>query len=189
MSDTAHKKIIEGLKTLGKGNKPHANAIIEAKVKSVSNDNLVLCEADGLDIPDVQLRAIIDGNNLGILVVPKANTYVLIGSIEGRQEYIVLNVQEAEKILIKVGNITLDILSTVIKLNGDTHGGLTKIQSLTTKINTIENKVNAILSALQAVVVPLAPSGTYPFAPLFSPITALTNTLQSDIENTKVKHG
>lgn len=189
MSTKTHQQIVQGIEKLGKGKNPHANVIIEAKVKSVSNDNLVLCEANSLDIPDVQLRPIVDGANKAVLVIPKVNSYVLIGSIEGRQEYIVLKVEEAEKILVKVGNMTFDILDTVIKLNGDTHGGLTKIQALTTKINNIENKVNAILSALQAVVIPLAPSGTYPFAPLFSAITALTNTLQSDIENTKVKHG
>lgn len=189
MSNTNHKHIIEGLKNLGKRETPHAEAVIQALVKSVSDDNLVQCEADGLEIPDVQLRAVSTGTNATFLVIPKKDSYVMLASIEGSQEYVIVATEIAEKVVCKIGDMTFDVTDSVIKLNGDDYAGLVKVKELTSQLNALENKVNSILQTLQTVVVPLAPSGTYPFAPLFSPITPLTNTQQTQIENKKVKHG
>jgi len=189
MSDNNHRKIVEGLKNLYKKKITDGGSILRAKVISVSGDNLVQCEADGLDIPDVQLRPIIDGSNRAMLIIPKANSYVLVGSIESQQEYIVLSVEQAEKIIIKVGDITFDILDTVVKLNGDQYDGLVKVGELKSKLNALENKVNDLIIACSSQVVTLAPSGAFPLASFFTSVTALTPTQQSDIENTKVKHG
>jgi hypothetical protein len=66
---------------------------------------------------------------------------------------------------------------------------MVKVGDLVSKMQQVEGKVNDVLTALQGVVIPLAPSGTYSFAPIFSPITTINPlTQQSDLENTKVQH-
>lgn len=79
-------------------------------------------------------------------------------------------------------------LESVSFLDGS-YGGLIKINDLVTKVNNLENQVNDLLTALQGITIPLAPSGTYPFAPLFASFDPLTPTEASEIENTKITHG
>jgi hypothetical protein len=76
-----------------------------------------------------------------------------------------------------------------VYLRGTEHGGLVKVSELVDKLNNLENQVNDILTTLKNTTIPLAPSGTYPFAPLYASINNLTPTQISDIENDKVKHG
>lgn len=77
-----------------------------------------------------------------------------------------------------------------VKIRGDQFGGLVKVQELVDKINQLENQINDIYNVLIGISIPLAPSGTYPFAPNFvniSPIAPITG--KSDLENTEVLHG
>lgn len=63
-----------------------------------------------------------------------------------------------------------------LTINGDEFGGLTKVIELTQKLNALENKINTIITWGASVTPPLT-------------TTPLTPTLQSEIENTIVKHG
>lgn len=74
-------------------------------------------------------------------------------------------------------------------LRGSTHGGLVKVSELVDKLNNLENQCNDILTTLKNTTIPLAPSGTYPFAPLYASINNLTPTQVADIENQNCKHG
>jgi hypothetical protein len=65
---------------------------------------------------------------------------------------------------------------------------LVKVKEITDKINKIEDKINNLLSVLSGVKIALAPTGTFPFDPIFSPITQLVKTQQSKIQNDKIKH-
>ena len=63
----------------------------------------------------------------------------------------------------------------------DTNKGLLK------KINKLENQINDILNVLKTTTIPLAPSGTYPFAPLYASLTYITPiTAQADIEHPNI---
>ena len=76
-------------------------------------------------------------------------------------------------------------------------GGMIKVKDgddptvgLLKKINNLENLVNSILNALKTTTIPLAPSGTYPFAPLYAAINEITPiTSESDLVNDLVVHG
>ena len=57
------------------------------------------------------------------------------------------------------------------------------------KLNNLEQLVNTLLATLQATVIPLAPSGTYPFAPLYAGVDPLTPTVADDVENPHIIHG
>lgn len=184
------EKILEGLKFITNRH-PGVNpdSIVMAVVDSVDDDNNLECTADDLKHHNVRVRTLAEGALKSFAIVPKVGSYVLMGCIDDSNEWVVLSVAEADKVVADIGGITFEINSDGIQLNGDGFDGLVKVGALKSKLNSIENKVNSILQTLQSVVVPLAPSGTYPFAPLFASITALGQTQQSEIENTKVKHG
>lgn len=166
------------------------------------NLNAILCEVVSVDtskrtcvvatvnadveIKDVQLMA---GVNDGMLLIPKVGSQVVIIYSKMTLPYISLY-SELEKVICIVGDSGVEIAADSIQFNDGSFGGLVKIEQLVDKINALENLVNTILNTLQSTVIPLAPSGTYPFAPLYasvSPIAPITN--KSDLENTNVTHG
>lgn len=94
-----------------------------------------------------------------------------------------------DKILIKnKEGIIQEFTDKEVSFNGGENGGLAIVGSLVTKLNNIETKVNTILSTLKSVSITLAPTGVFPFAPIFGSITPLDSTSEKDIENKKVKH-
>ena len=109
----------------------------------------------------------------GLVQIPKVDSLVLVAKINNQIENrFVVAFSEVEEVLF---------------FNGE-NGGLVKVADLKTKLNNLENKVNELITTLKGIVIPLAPSGTYPFAPVFASTTSLTPTEEADIKNDKVKH-
>lgn len=189
MSTVRQKTIIEGIKNLTR--KLNGDySIIEARVKSVDDNNLVLCEADGLEIHDVQLRALKSGKKKSLVVIPKVGSYVLIGSIEGQQDYIILSVDEAEKVIAHVGDITFDILSDKIKLNGDKHGGLLIEDKLVSELDLVNNILTAIKQVCSTPINEPGNGAPSAFqATLNGVLSSLKTPSYNNISNNKVTHG
>lgn len=124
-------------------------------------------------------------------VKPVQGSKCLIGSIQNKSAAsFIIYAEEIEEYLIEdKSGFKIHLNDGELSLNGDAFGGLIKIGELVGKINSIENKVNEIKAACESVVVTLAPSGTFPLAPFFSPIAPLANTQVNQIENPKIKHG
>lgn len=166
------------------------------KVKSVNESDYTCdCEPvdESADFLDVRLRSIVDNNATGLVSIPKVGSIVLVALIANEDaEAFVVSFSELDKIIIEnVGGMTTQWLSNVINLNGDGHKGLVKVVQLTQKLNAVENKLNALLAKYNAHTHPYvnvsSPAVTSPTTQL-EPGT-VTPTQQSDIENTKVKHG
>ena len=122
------------------------------------------------DFEEVRLNA---NYQKGFVLVPKNNSVVVVSQISNEVAYISM-VSEVDQIY----------------LAGDDNGGLVKVSELVDKINRVENQVNNILNVLKTTVIPLAPSGTYPFAPLYASILDITPLTQvNDLENKTVQHG
>jgi hypothetical protein len=141
--------------------------------KSIDKTELI-CDCSPVngdaDLLGVRLMA---EKNTGFLIIPKDESLVLVTMINKHTGYVAM-FSEVEE----------------IQLNGDNYDGLVKINDLVNKLNALENLVNNILTTLKATTIPLAPSGTYPFAPLY---TAFSNiapiTSKNDLENQTVLHG
>jgi hypothetical protein len=106
------------------------------------------------------------------VLIPQIDSNVIVGMVDA-QNGILLLASDIDEVY----------------LRGTEHGGLVKVSELVDKLNNLENQVNDILTTLKNTTIPLAPSGTYPFAPLYASINNLTPTQIADIENDKVKHG
>ena len=124
-----------------------------------------------------RLQSGIDSES-GFVMVPKDGSNVVVSFLNKDAGFVTL-MDEVDKIIIDCDDVAF---------NGGDNGGLVISGETASKLNDIENKVNSILNTLKGVTVPLAPTGSYPFAPLFASITDLANTSASDLENDKIKH-
>ena len=146
--------------------------VIPCKVVSVE-DNLCQCTtlAGEKEIVDVRISSEVDATNL--LVIPSVDSAVMVGMID-----------DVNGVVVMYGKLDS------IALRGAQFGGLVEVVGLVNKINALENLVNNILNTLKSTTIPLAPSGTYPFAPLYALLTDIAPiTVRGDIENTNVTHG
>jgi hypothetical protein len=169
------KKINEAIQELG-GKRDFE--VFRAKVITVNDDDTVDVDDDGTKYNDVSLRAVNDGGK-GIVLVPKVDSFVMVAKVKKGAQYSVINCSEVDKVKIDCEEIVFN--------QGDNYG-MVKVKELTEQLNAVEKKLNDLLSTLKTITIPLAPSGTYPFAPLFASTLPLTTTQQSDIENKKIKH-
>ena len=123
---------------------------------------------DDLDYHDVLLGL------CGIYQKPKENARALIGLIENKEgASFLLWADEYEE----------------IHLLGDDNGGVPIAESIADKISTLEGKYNDLLNALNLIVVPLAPSGSYPLKSGLTTNSTITDTTTaSDLESETVYH-
>lgn len=180
-------KIAEGLRKLSGATRIGAGKTIIGVVQSTQNEKTATVTVDGLDIPDVLLMVVESGAEQSFLVVPKDGSNVLVSTTDDGVRHIV-SVEIAERIYLKAKGKSID-LSEIIKINGDSEGGLVKSSEVADSINAVIDKVNQILQVLMSISVLLAPSGTYPFAPLFASVQPLSPVQPNKFENTNVKHG
>lgn len=101
--DRRKSKIAEGFQELAKrANGLEYDTLVPAIVKKVSSDNECTCEIEDLEVHDVRLQTIKTGSNESIIVVPEVGSWVILGGIESTEEYLVLSVQRAEKVLANI---------------------------------------------------------------------------------------
>ena len=145
-----------------------------SKVCKVIAVNDTFCDVQPIngDAPISDVKLVGSKTETPFILIPKVDSLVVVTYTSNSTAYIAL-VSEIES----------------VKIRGDANGGLVKVEDLVNKLNALENQVNDILTALKGIVVPLAPSGTYPLAGSFATIVNLQTTSKSDLENDKVKHG
>lgn len=165
-----------------------------AKVKSV-DENKRVCDVelvmDEIDMFNVRIQAEINSTK-GIAIIPKKDSFVVVTFISKTLCFISV-CSEVEKILIDIPEVSgvaekIKIKNTKIELNDGNNAGIVKVKELTQKVNKLETQLNQVLTILKTTVIPLAPSGTYPFAPLYSALSDIVLTNQNEIENPDIKH-
>lgn len=123
---------------------------------------------NGVNEITVRLMPVVDD---GVLIMPVVGSIVTVLQSD-KYDPVIVQYSEVEKII----------------LMGGDNKGLVKVVELKNKLNALENQMNSILNVLKTTSIPLASSGTYPFAPLYASINPLTPTQQTDIENPLIKH-
>ncbi len=156
--------------------------IFNAKVKSVDGETCSV-DLDGMELTDVRLRAVVNGENSKILVTPKIGSHVLVADLcrGDMRETAVLGYSEVDK-------IEIDCADKIV-INGGHNDGLVKIGPLVDRLNYIERKIGALMDIFYDWV-PLPQDGG----------TALKTTLaewcvgqielsrRENLENDKIKH-
>lgn len=127
------------------------------------------------EVSGIRLRASLSDNDRQILVVPKVNTAVIVGSLSGDlSDLVVLKADEVES----------------IEVNGGELGGLINIEDLTDKLNRLVNEVNALKNKFNAHTHTGTCSigGTCSCLPPTSKAQDATRFNKNDYEDTTVTH-
>ena len=160
-------------------------------ITSVDLDNKscdVKPKNDDADILDVKIMTDPDK---GMFLVPKVGSNVAVSMLDKDNAFVVM-FSELEKILIEVGDQKIEIKDGSIVFNGGNFNGLVKVAELVQKLNKIENDLNTLKQVFSTGWVPVPNDGGAALkvaagawsGALINPITQ-----QSDLENTKIKHG
>lgn len=151
-------------------------------VTSIDESNwtiTVKANKDGLEYDEVKLLSVAGDLNTGIFIKPKIDSVVLFGIIEGIKE---------NMFVIKYGEIdSIKFLSSDIQLNGDSNGGLIKINDLKTQWDANVTSIKAACVAAFTALSVIDSSAS------LNAFNAAANTIKnlnkSSLENTSVKHG
>lgn len=136
-------------------------------------------------ITDVNLNS---AANDGFTLYPENGSDILIALMPDNSAYMIACEDITKTVCYIDNNNKYEFDSNGFIWNGGNNGGLVKVIELTQKVNNLEDLVNNLLTVLKSTTIPLAPSGTYPFAPLYAAYNPLTPTVRNDIEDTKIKH-
>jgi hypothetical protein len=126
-------------------------------------------------------------------IIPRIKSYVIIAFINFDTAYIsfysdvTTDDYELDKYSVITPNLSFIMTGTTITFNQGTSPMLFA-EKLVDRVNTLENQVNSILNILKTTTIPLAPAGTYPFAPLYLNVNPLTNTKVDDVSDKKITH-
>lgn len=158
-----YRELAERIRALGG---TRQTTLLQGIVKTV--DGLTCSvEFGGITIDGIRLRASEADNDSHILIKPKLNTPVIVGSLSGDlRELVVLAVDQVEEV---------EVHATKITINDGQNGGLIKISDLTEKINGLVNTFN---------------SHTHQGAhgPTGTPLVTANALNKSDYEDTSIKH-
>lgn len=154
------------------GLKTRKASLYQGFVQSVEG-NTCTVQIDGLDVPDVRLRASTTDEDSELILIPAVGSAVIVGALSDDFGQLVL--------------LSMDKVET-ITIHGGKQGGLVLAPSLVRKLNALEDDINNLKQAIQSAPTVPNDGGSAFKASLQSWAGAsLPKTKQSDIENSKVK--
>jgi|YelNatPaOPRAMG01_1025707.scaffolds.fasta_scaffold37442_2 hypothetical protein len=199
-NDSAEKLMHDGMIKFGKM-VTRASVIIEGTIYSVDETNftcvvtVATVNIDGSDtetnVLNVPLK-VLRGSQASFIEIPKVGSDCTLcyrdNNIGRPQLY---QVDQCDKILVKIGDSTLQIDANGFVFNGGENDGMVLLQGLLTKINRLEDKLKSHQHGYIPYPggSPATPVSTTPATSLTPPDNTLnfTDTVQSDLENTKIK--
>jgi hypothetical protein len=144
-------------------------------------------------VSDVRLRAVENKETDQLLVVPRANSYVLVVDLSGGEmrDLAVLSCSEIERIRVLIGETSIEADADGIVFNGGELDGLVKIRELEKNLESLKDFVEAIHSALPNALTAI---GTSTAASGPNGRLSYNGSMDgkmisfSDMEDTKIKH-
>lgn len=163
--------------------------VFPVTVKSIDED---ACTVDvetveGMEIYEVKLRAV-KTEKYGIVVFPKKDTTIQICRIGNDNDFLMLHADEVEKIFWKIEDMTLEMTKDGFIFNGGDKLGMVIMQDAVKRFNKIEDDINSLKTAISAWTPTPNDGGAALKAAVASWVAQqLVKTIDSDIENTKIK--
>ena len=149
--------------------------IFTAKVLSTDGDTCCV-DIDGLVVSDVRLRAVVNGEESGILVTPKTGSYVTVADLSGNlTRLVVVGFSEVKKIEVNADD--------KIIFNGGENHGLVKVEKMVTWMQKVYNDLQTLTGLLSGS--PVAGNGD-PLAITFTPTTPSPTI--DDFQNKDITH-
>jgi hypothetical protein len=189
-------------RTLAKG-----SILIEGIIKDVDEANFtcdIIIQTSNPDgattdttLNDVPIK-VLKGSQASFIEIPKVGSNCTIRFRDNNiQRPQLFQVDQSEKILIKIDNSTLQVDSSGWVFNGGGLNGMVKIDDLISNINVRETRINAIVTSLtslatacNAVTTPITGTalGTLITTAIATMVTSpITTTVLNDLQNEKIK--
>ncbi|MDY6347025.1 MAG: hypothetical protein SPL42_01145 [Bacteroidales bacterium] len=129
-------EIRKSIKGMASGN----GGLFTAKVLSTDGEKCCV-EIDGLVVSDVQLRAVVNGEESGILITPKTGSYVTVADLSGDlTRIVVMGFSEVEKIEVNADD--------KIVFNGGNNKGLVKVEKMVEWMQKVYNDLQTLTGLL-----------------------------------------
>jgi hypothetical protein len=162
--------------------------VVECTVESV-DVSARTCDCrtiSGVPVSGVRLMAEVDD---GVLVLPVVDSVIIVMYTKSITPF-VCQFSSIDRVLVITGDTTVEIKDGLIQFNDGSHDGLVKVADLVTKLNTLERDLNTLKAAFSSwVVVPSDGGAALKAAAGAWYGSTITETVQNDLENTKVTHG
>jgi hypothetical protein len=143
---------------------------------------------------NVPLRVLIN-SQASVVEIPKLKTNGIVCFLDNNHSRPkLLEIHEVEKLLLKIGDSTLEITTKTFTFNGGENDGFVKVKELTEKLNNLEIVLNNFISSYNSHKHTVFALPNPLLVPLPTAITAnlvtekLIKTKQTELENTKIKH-
>jgi hypothetical protein len=109
-------------------------SILLAQVKGVDGETCTV-SIDGLELSDVRLRAVVNGNESRLLITPTVDSFVLVTDLScgNMTSLAVTGFSEIDNIKLDLGNT-----EEAITINGGDNAGLVKVIELTEKLTPLK---------------------------------------------------
>ena len=173
-----NRQIKEGIQRLaGTWGKDYVS-VIEGQIISVDETTrtAIVKPLSGDYNADITVNLLACPND-GFILVPSVESTVIV-AMTNKNDYFVVQFSDIDKVRITIGQFEILMTENELLLGDGSLNGLVKVSDLVTKLNNLENKINTIITwGLAVTPVPLPPT------------PPLTPTIQSEIENTKIKQG
>lgn len=153
-------------------------SIIESEILSVDETTrtAIVKPLSGDYVSDLTVNLLASPND-GMILIPSIGSTVIV-AMTNKNDYFVVQFSDIDKVRITIGEFEILMTENELLLGDGSLNGLVKVSDLVTKLNNLENKVNTIITwGLTVTPIPLPPT------------TPLTPTIQSELENTKIKQG
>lgn len=174
-------------------------SLIVGKVKTVSESNYT-CSVMPLDndaeLFKVRLKPTINSVKKGIISIPAVDSFVIVGLLNNKDSkpFIVWCSNFTKHYIFGDGGNSIEFKDDgTLLLNGDTLGGLVKIDNLKTQydanISAIKTAVIAGFTSVDGALNSIVPGSGVSVVAFNASALAIQNLNKTPLENTKVKHG
>lgn len=144
-------------------------AVLSGTVVEVDNDARTCnIDIDGTTLAGVLLQPVLD-NTTGLVIFPKVGATALCLYNAEYDGWVLLQTTDIERVLLNIGNTSIEASADGISFNGGKNGGLVNIKAF----NAVVSDIALIAAALDS---------------LGRPITTTSTALGDTIEDTKVQH-
>ena len=148
-------------------------AVLSGTVVEVDNEARTCnIDIDGTTLPGVLLQPVLD-NTTGLAIFPKVGATALCLYNAEYDGWVLLQTTDIERVLLNIGNTSIEASAEGVVFNGGNNGGLVNINTLKRAFNAVVSDIAVIATALKGLGIPIAPT---------------SSELDNTIEDTKVKH-
>lgn len=165
------------------------------KVVSVDEDNLTVDVAtdEAPDAPfyNVRLKPIVQTGNLGIVPIPKMDSYVICSLLDRNERTLYTTmVGEVDKLYMDNNTVKIELLDA-LHLNGDKYTGVIVWEKLQPELDKMSKRIDGIIDAIKGAGIGKQDGGEILQKDILKSLTLLTDveSFSDDLINKTIKHG